>query len=71
MNNREVQTLNLNGWKVTAVIIKEMAANKIVFYSQNRIAIYDKDTKNTEILEEYIIIPEYDDILNKSLQNEK
>lgn len=64
MKNREVTNLNLNGWTIKAVIIKDIAANKVVFYSQNRIAIYDRDNKTTEILEEYIVIPEYDNILN-------
>lgn len=69
MKNRQIQTLNLNGWTVNAVIIKEIAGNLIVFYAQNRIAIYSKDTKATEIIEEYVVIPEYDEILNNKKSN--
>ena len=60
-------TLTLAGWPVEAIQINIICNNQIVFYAQNRLAIYNTDTKETTVLADYVVIPQYDAMFAESV----
>lgn len=66
----EVTMISISGWTVKAILISKITNNQLVFYAQNRLAIYNTDTKEAIILAEYIVIPEYDNLLEQ-IKDEK
>lgn len=67
----EVTMISISGWTVKAILINKITNNQLVFYAQNRLAIYNTDTKEAIILAEYIVIPEYDNLLKQTKDENK
>lgn len=61
----EATIISIAGWSVKAILINKITNNQLVFYAQNRLAIYNTDTKEATILTDYVVIPEYDKLLQQ------
>lgn len=62
-NSVQVETLDINGWPIKAVIIGKINSYRI-FYAQNKLAILTP-MYDVQILQDYVIVPEWDKLLEE------